>query len=164
MSKDDLVDFVGFQAGPLQNSLDDRGPQLRCRDVFQPAPEIPDGRPYRTHCRTGFGVDGLEHDAGDERTERYRQAKRVHQRRRAEPRRAGAEHEAYGQLAAEGYLAVRAGAAVKLGCDVMQYRTTFASPQLRAISLAFEDHGDTVPKRGSTNRSVPRASADAAVP
>ena len=34
-------------------------------------------------------------------------------------------------------------------------RITFASPQLCAMSVAFEDHGDTVPKRGSTTRSSP---------
>ena len=34
-------------------------------------------------------------------------------------------------------------------------RRTECNPQLRAMSVAFDDHGDSVPIRGVTNRSEP---------
>jgi len=43
-------------------------------------------------------------------------------------------------------------------------RTTFFRPQLCAMSVALEDHGDTVPKRGRTTRSSPFGSALPGVP
>ena len=43
-------------------------------------------------------------------------------------------------------------------------RITFDKPQLWAMSVALDDHGDTVPKRGSTSSSVPRGSPCAGVP
>ncbi len=36
-------------------------------------------------------------------------------------------------------------------------RLTFASPQLCAMSVAFDDHGDTVPRRGTTSTRRPNA-------
>jgi hypothetical protein len=43
-------------------------------------------------------------------------------------------------------------------------RSTLSSPQLRAMSVAFEDHGDTVPKRGSTSSMAPPGSPAGLVP
>ena len=34
-------------------------------------------------------------------------------------------------------------------------RLTFASPQLCAMSVAFDDQGDTVPRRGTTSSAPP---------
>ena len=36
-------------------------------------------------------------------------------------------------------------------------RLTFASPQLCAMSVAFDDHGETVPRRGTTSMRRPNA-------
>ena len=37
--------------------------------------------------------------------------------------------------------------------------STASSPQCRAMSVAFDDHGEMVPMRGTTSMSSPRASA-----
>ena len=38
-------------------------------------------------------------------------------------------------------------------------RRTAASPQLRAMSVAFDDHGEIVPGRGTTSSSAPSSPA-----
>ena len=43
-------------------------------------------------------------------------------------------------------------------------RATAPSPQLRAMSVAFDDHGEIVPRRGTTSSVTSRAPASSAPP